>query len=865
MSSPSLSPARASCEYGEPLHAPAAIQPHGVVLVLSVDDWRVLQTSTNCKQLLGLSPSRVLGKRLPDLFGDEAFARLEPSLTRATAHSLRTGAWESGHPARTRRFHTHTYPSGGRLVLELEPAELAEEAVGTDLHDALHSGFVELAASPDLLSLCAEAGAQIRALTGFDRVMVYRFDSEWNGEVVAESRADHSPIDSYLGLHFPASDIPFRARELFMLTGVRTIPDVGARVASLVPECDPETGEPLDMSRSLLRAVLPIHIEYLQNMEVAGSLAIAIIRRGTLWGLVACHHLVPRHVSRSLRIACKIIGQLLSLELTAREDARDTRYLLELKAGQASFLEAVARHESVSDGLLLHQPTLLNRIEADGVALKLDGRTVLLGKTPPLAQVEGLFSRLSARTDEAVWATDDLCRHLGETEDTLSGTSGVLAMLLPGSEPRGVMWMREENLQTVSWGGDPSRTVEIDPADGQLHPRASFALWKEQVRGRSVAWQSCELEAANQLRAALIGLLLLSSERAAHTARRALELSEERFESFLELSPTLAFIKDVDGRLLFASRLFAERFGIAPEQWRGKTDDQLWPAEVALQIRTSDLTVLEVDEPLELTEVLPLPDGELSQWLTVKFPIPNLSGGKLLASMAIDITGRRAVEAQMRTALREKEVLLREIHHRVKNNLQVVASLLKLQERQTANPTAIAVLAQSQDRVRSMALIHEHLHLSTSLARAELASYLKQLSDSLLGTYGGMSEGLQFSHALAPIQADLDTAVPLGLIANELMTNAIKHAFVDGRQGQIHLELSLTADGSGRLVISDNGVSLPLDLDIETTRSLGLRLVRSLTRQLDGTLEVSRESGTRFELIFPLKPVSPKEVTDAHH
>lgn len=258
---PSLQPVRSSCEYGEPLHAPATIQPHGVVLVLSVGDWRVLQTTTNCKRLLGMPPSRVLGRRLPDLFGDEAFAQLEPSLTRSTAHSLRTSAWESGHPARTRRFHTHTYPSGGRLVLELEPAELAEEAVNTDLHDALHSGFVELAARPDLPSLCTEAATQIRALTGFDRVMIYRFDGEWNGEVVAESRADSSSIDSYLGLHFPASDIPARARELFMLTGVRTIPDVGASIAGLVPECDPETGEPLDMGCSPRVAHSPLEHE----------------------------------------------------------------------------------------------------------------------------------------------------------------------------------------------------------------------------------------------------------------------------------------------------------------------------------------------------------------------------------------------------------------------------------------------------------------------------------------------------------------------------------------------------------------------------------------------------------------------------
>ncbi|MBC7883544.1 MAG: GAF domain-containing protein [Anaerolineae bacterium] len=838
----------------EPIHTPGAIQPHGLMLVLSMDEWRVLQTSANTKKLLGLPRNRVLGRDVSDLFGAEAFTTLEPLLTRPVVKSSITRSYECSLKWGTRRFHAHTYPSGGRMVLELEPAQTAEEISQLNLHKALHECFMTLSVSPDLLTLCAEVAFQVRIATGFDRVMIYRFDAEWNGEVVAEARSDDHRLVSYLGLHFPAADIPLKARELFMLTGVRVIPDVHARPVRLMPCLDPETTAPLDMECAKLRAVSPIHIKYLQNMGVGGSLTIAIVRQGVLWGLVACHHATPRHIPVSLRNACKLIGQLFSVALTAREEAEEACYRLELKASLTSFLAKIAQEESLSDSLLCHQPNLLNCIASDGFALKLDSKMILQGETPSLKETEALFCRLAKRASEGVWATDALAHALDDTEDLPAGIGGVLALLLPGDQPRGVLWMRQEVLRSVHWGGDPNQTVQVDAANGELHPRNSFALWKEQVRGCSLAWRSCEIAAAAELRTVLIGLLLLSSERKANNAHRALQWSEESFRTLLELSPTLVFIKDAQGRLLFASHLFTRRFGISPEQWQSKTDDELWPADVAVQIRTSDLAALEVNEPVEMIESLPLPDGTLSLWLTVKFPIPDISGSKLLASQGIDITESRATEVQLRTSLHEKEVLLREIHHRVKNNLQVVASMLKLQERQTPDRVSADALSQSQDRVRSMALIHEHLYLSDSLARIDLMGYLENLSDSLMSTHSQLADQVQLTRMLTSVQADLDMAVPLGLIVNELLTNALKHAFADGRQGRIDLALTPAENGCYQLVISDNGVGMPADLDMTTTHSLGLRLVRSLTRQIHGKLVMSQDNGTRFTVLFSLNP-----------
>ena len=219
-----------------------------------------------------------------------------------------------------------------------------------------------------------------------------------------------------------------------------------------------------------------------------------------------------------------------------------------------------------------------------------------------------------------------------------------------------------------------------------------------------------------------------------------------------------------------------------------------------------------------------------------------------------DITARKEAEMQLQASLHEKEVLLKEIHHRVKNNLQIIISLLSLQARSLPDPQLRAYFQDSRDRVKAMALVHEALYRAPDLARVDFGAYLRRLATALFASYRLDAQHIELTVTAEPLALDLDTAIPCGLIVNELLTNAFKHAFPDGRAGAIHLTLQATA-GLATLTVQDTGVGFPADVDVRQADSLGLRIVDHLAEQLGGSLALTRGAGTAFTLVFPVSAV----------
>lgn len=214
-----------------------------------------------------------------------------------------------------------------------------------------------------------------------------------------------------------------------------------------------------------------------------------------------------------------------------------------------------------------------------------------------------------------------------------------------------------------------------------------------------------------------------------------------------------------------------------------------------------------------------------------------------------DIAERKRMEEKIRAALREKEVLLKEVHHRVKNNMQVISSILDLQSMYIKNNHTLKVFADSQNRIRSMALVHEKLYESKDLARIDFAEYVRSMTGHLLSLHGA-GDGVRFSIDIKDVLLDVNAAIPCGLIINELVSNSLKYAFPKGRKGEIHIGLRLAKDNKFTLTVKDNGVGLPKGLDFRKTESLGLQLVIMLTEQLDGSIEVDTRKGTTFKITF---------------
>jgi chemotaxis family two-component system sensor kinase Cph1 len=518
-------PDLASCDR-EPIHIPGSIQPHGVLLAVEEPSLRVVLASANLRESLGPSPDDAVGQPLAAVLGDGA-RDLAEALEDVGLEPRFVGAVQAG--AAGARFEVVAHRVDGLLVLELEPAP-DDRAGGFRRLSAEVGAFLRRApATSGVEELCDLAAREVRRITGFDRVLVYRFDPSWNGQVVAEDRSDAYP--TLLDHWFPDTDIPAQARELYRRNRWRLIPDAGYTPVPLVPGLNPLTGRPLDLTHAGLRSVSPVHVEYLRNMGVTASMSLSILHEGRLWGLVSGHHRTPRRLSFEVRAACDFLGHLLSLQLAGRERTAEYEHRIHLKSAQSRLLAAMAREEPFIRGLLLDPGELLDFAGADGAAVLNAGECTLVGATPSEAEVQELVDWLLEHGREDVFHTDALPSLFAGADRLRDRACGLLAIPLSTLHRSYVLWFRGEVLQTVRWGGDPTKSLEPDPASGRLHPRRSFETWQETVRGRSLPWRPSEIAAAGELRHSIVAVVLRKAEELAEVSAE-LTRSNRELEAF---------------------------------------------------------------------------------------------------------------------------------------------------------------------------------------------------------------------------------------------------------------------------------------------------------------------------------------------
>lgn len=475
----------------EPIHIPGAIQPHGVLLALQEPGLLVTQASENASTLFSCGLSDIVAKPLSSVLSVESFATVERAAEREHLAEVNPLRLEVGH--RTCDGILHRTQSA--LILELEPRTPAADAERT--HHPLRRAVSGLQAAATLDQLL-EAGAQaVSRLTGFERVLIYSFDQDGHGSVDAEVKIDG--VDSYKGLHYPASDIPRQARELYLRNNIRIIPDARYTPAVLIPD----TGTPLDLSFAVLRSVSPIHLEYLANIGIRASMSISLVVRDRLWGLVSCaNHSGPHFVPYEIRSDCELLGRMMSLLIAAFEDRevaagrQHRRPTLDLFAG------AMRTADDALGGLLARPRELFALLRIDGAAI-VDADVRTAGRVPPLNAIRAVSDWLRQADEPAVFMTDSLSNVAAEFSAIKDFASGVVSFALPGVLPRRFLGFRPEILQTVDWGGNPRKPVEQDVTT-RLHPRRSFALWREEVRLRSEPWTAIDREAGEELRRLIV-------------------------------------------------------------------------------------------------------------------------------------------------------------------------------------------------------------------------------------------------------------------------------------------------------------------------------------------------------------------------
>lgn len=505
------------CE-DEPIRIPGSIQPHGVLLVARGHGLVIEMASASAKAHLGWPPEELIGRRLGDVLGAEAVSDLRCTDDLSDPRRIEPVLADGSRGA----FDMMSHRAGAATIVELEAAVPAPGESPSRMRTALRS----LQSSGTIEALTGVLATEVRKVTGFDRVMVYRFDADWNGEVVAEDARED--LEPFLGLHYPASDIPAQARALYTSQWMRSIPDARYTPSPLVPPL--LDGEPLDLSGSALRSVSPMHLLYLDNMGVRASMSVSIIVNGVLWGLIACHHYAGAHFpSPVARGVAEFLGRTASVLVQGKLEEERHVEALALTAASANLTRALAAQTRLPLETLTQDDALLELFAgATGGAARVHGELRVLGEAPAKDDVAELY-RVVTEPGVGPFASSALARDLAGAgpeatalAERLTGiASGVLLVPLGRGEDF-LAWFRPEVLREVHWAGDPE-AKGFAPTEGgvTLAPRASFSDWVQQVRGTAQPWHAAEIAAGQRLAQDVAGVL---SRRAAEGTRIAAAL-----------------------------------------------------------------------------------------------------------------------------------------------------------------------------------------------------------------------------------------------------------------------------------------------------------------------------------------------------
>ncbi|MEQ8656958.1 MAG: HWE histidine kinase domain-containing protein [Hyphomicrobiales bacterium] len=577
-----------SCDR-EPIHLLGAIQSFGYLLAVSTD-WIITRCSANLGEVCDRSVDDLLGALASDILTEQAIHDIRNRLQWLQSAGTTERIFGQDLFGNGKLYDVALHLSDELIVIEFEPSASNSALEPVSM---VRSMMAKLCGQDKLDRFLFQAARQIRFVTDFDRVMVYKFLPDGSGEVVADACA-HG-VESFMGLRYPASDIPKQARALYLSNPLRIIADIDADIVPIVPQKSPD-GQPLDLSSSILRAVSPIHIEYLRNMGVRASMSVSIIVDGELWGLLACHHFRPKTVEFERRTTAELFGQMFSLELANRERQLTLRSERDGRKVHDQIMSTMSTEGSVFDNLANQLEAFQDVMQTDGTAIWVDGEFSASGQSLTREEMQSLIRFLNQSGASRIYATDALSTHHEPAEDYANRVAGVLAIPVSRKPRDYLVLTRKEIAQSVQWAGNPNKPAELGPNGVRLTPRKSFEAWREVVRGTSAAWTPAELQLAESLRTTLLEVILRSvddsnkvRERAQatqdlliaelnHRVRNILSLVRGIVAQTGESSATIAeFSSEVGGRIQALARAHDQLTGTqwAPSSLKSMLENEL--------------------------------------------------------------------------------------------------------------------------------------------------------------------------------------------------------------------------------------------------------------------------------------------------
>lgn len=490
-----------NCEK-EPIHIPGRVQSHGFLIAVNSQSLTIDYVSENSKDFIAVEAKTLLGQTLMqfgNLIGlNDGHDQLTPLLKLG---NIKNG-FETINPYPV-QFNGADYylivsVSGPLYLLEFEPVTLEY-----DLQNQIGRSVSEILTGRNLHSLLHNTAKEIKDIIHYDRVMIYKFLEDGHGKVIAEVK--NEDLEPFYGLHYPASDIPKQARELYKLNYTRIIADVNTESAAILTH---QQDIPVDLTNSVLRAVSPIHIQYLKNMGVASSFSISLIAHGELWGLIACHNYSPKFIDYKAREAAKLIGKIVSSALEYREEEelseQNNNYQLAINLLNLH----LAKDEDLVSALTRQEYTIKDVIGATGVAIVFENEITTVGQTPDEDQLKELFTWLKVTMEDAVYYTHRLPEVFQPAKAYKQTGSGIIACMIAKDLHEMIVWFRPEQITSINWAGNPDKPAVI-AADGlmNLSPRNSFEIFSELVENTALKWTKTEVSNVMKLREKIISAI----------------------------------------------------------------------------------------------------------------------------------------------------------------------------------------------------------------------------------------------------------------------------------------------------------------------------------------------------------------------
>lgn len=538
-----------NCEF-EPIHIPGSIQPHGFLIGIDCNSWKIDFCSGNISDFTPLSHQNVLGQDFKTVFGEKQETQVQ--------HYISKDLFLSSTPLLLdlmgKFFLCTIHKSNATYILEAEPSVEASKELA-DVYSQTSQFLSYMNETHTLQELCAMVARGTREITGYDRVMIYRFDKDYNGEVFAESV--RNDLEPFLGLHYPHTDIPAQARELYMQNLLRLIVDIDYTPVPLYTVDDGNATKNLDLSLSILRSTSPIHVQYLQNMGVGATLTISLIHQKKLWGLIACHHYSPKNLTPEIRLAAQLQGHFITSQIDIRQSNEEYDVARKSNLALEKLISLNLQSKENSFQKIVENDALLEICNAAGVAIIFNGTVYKHGATPDEKYINKLIGWINNFAKEDSFSTDKLLNFLPNAEDYCQEASGIVYHSLSIDNNDCIIWFRPESLTEINWAGDPNKAIVKD-VNG-LYPRNSFKLYKEIVKCQSKIWLQPELNAAANYAHTLqkqFNLVIISQEEEKYRKLSELlketnsELENINWISTHDLQEPLRKIQMISSRLL---------------------------------------------------------------------------------------------------------------------------------------------------------------------------------------------------------------------------------------------------------------------------------------------------------------------------